>query len=821
MGGGISKHVMDPTKDIVKLSERNLTELPFAITEDHPLRALNLSKNKIQRIPTRLNNLETLELSSNDLREPIEKNPGLELYYPKLVNLSLTNCNIEKLPEAINTLKTIKQFYADKNYLKSFDFDLPALETLSLMINYLTELPRIPPTILKLNVGFNLIRTLDVSLQNIVELRLAGNLINNISPNISFPHVKILDLSHNHIYELPPIDKLAPNVENLQLTTNFLVESPTGLPASLVKYDISYNMITHIKESFMHLTNLTHLDFSHNVIDVCPDIPPNVRSLSTEFNEFNSAVPLTNQNVRLLVLMNNKLQAIPDLSNSKVQTLCLNHNLVNTLDDVDNIPETVQQIELLSNKLNTISLEFIALKHLTILNLTNNQISHVPMEIAESNLKALIIGENPLTRLPRLPQTLQALSCNSCQFTEFPDTIYTLSKLKHVDFSCNNISVITTIPSVFINLNNNQITQLPVIYKHTQTLLIAHNKLKVAKLIGKQLCNVDVSHNEIKEFQIAPSNEIRVLKLSHNPAKYEINVAFFPNLDSIDIVGTKVKLVNLEAGKKIQEIVQDDPQVLEARDATRKCFQCAKTVGYYEYIGIRPTMEDALIIRQLTNDIRLIAVLDGHAGNKTAIVGALYMPELFLKNSAYDVKDIPPIIADLNNKLQQMQVKDGATLALAVVKKDDINIAHLGDARVVLVRKDGSVLELTVDHKATDRMEYDLLKEKRCFLQSGRVNGMLAVSRTIGDFDLTGVLRTPATTVHHMTEDDYRLIIACDGIWDVISSSEAGRICMLEEDCHRAASRLVSTAFSRGSQDNMSAVVVNLVEKKGLFKKKK
>ncbi|EAX85938.1 Leucine Rich Repeat family protein [Trichomonas vaginalis G3] len=823
MGGGVSKHVFDPNKEVLKINGRNLTDIPFAIPEDHPLKQLDLAQNHIQRIPLKLLNLELLDLSQNDLRQVLADNPDVILEYPKLKTLNLTECNINEYPKMINSLKTIRVLNLDRNYLTQIELDLPGLKSLNLMINYLTEMPPLPPKLLKLNVGFNNLKTLAFSHETITELRLSGNNINYVSPDISFPNAKLVDLSHNHICEFPPIDKLFPKVELLQLTANFLVESPCSLPDTLIKYDISYNMIPHIKEPLTHLVNLTHLDISNNLIDECPDIPPNVKSLTTDHNHFKSVQKMTNQNVRLMILLENQLQELPDLSASKVATLCLNRNEISDISHAERIPDTIQQIELISNKLTTLNLEFLAKENIKTLTLTNNGITTLPKEIVNTKLKALLLGENPLSSLPKLPPTLNCISCNSCKFTEFPDVVYTLTKLTHVDFSCNQITCVATIPSVFVNLNCNQIDSFPLIYKNTQTLLLAHNKLRSFKIAGKALVNCDVSHNMIKEIFLNPSNEIHVIKLAFNPLKYEIDLNWFPNIDSLDICATKCRVLNMKDHKRLQEVAQDydDTDFIQKRNATIKLFNCHKTVGYYEFIGVRPTMEDSLIMRQINKETRLIAVLDGHAGNKTACVGAFYIPELFTKIGANALlNDIPAIIHELNLKIGKMGLKDGATLALAIVKPDEIGIAHLGDARCVVIRKDGSVLELTVDHKATDRMEYDLLKEKRCFLQFGRVNGTLAVSRTIGDLDLEGVLRIPGMTVHKINkENDIRLLVACDGIFDVLSSAETGKIIAAEPDCARAAAKLVSIAYSRGSADNMSAIVVNLEQQTGFLSK--
>ena len=131
----------------------------------------------------------------------------------------------------------------------------------------------------------------------------------------------------------------------------------------------------------------------------------------------------------------------------------------------------------------------------------------------------------------------------------------------------------------------------------------------------------------------------------------------------------------------------------------------------------------------------------------------------------------------------------------------------------VIVHDDGTATDLTTDHKATDRMEYDLLKENRSYLAFGRVNGHLAISRSIGDLQFPEIIRTPTVTSYNMQPKDNCSLLACDGIFDVLSSEEAAKIIISEKDPSRAAAKLVSIAYARGSQDNMSALVYQLHRK--------
>ncbi|PHJ15088.1 protein phosphatase 2c domain-containing protein, partial [Cystoisospora suis] len=85
-------------------------------------------------------------------------------------------------------------------------------------------------------------------------------------------------------------------------------------------------------------------------------------------------------------------------------------------------------------------------------------------------------------------------------------------------------------------------------------------------------------------------------------------------------------------------------------------------------------------------------------------------------------------------------------------------------------------------------------------------------SRGFGDKELKEeglVVCTPDIVALHLTEDIRFMLIACDGVWDVLSDQEVVEIVARHvDDPQEAASRVIKTAFERGSQDNLTAIAV-------------
>ncbi|KAH6625425.1 protein phosphatase-like protein 2C [Boeremia exigua] len=140
--------------------------------------------------------------------------------------------------------------------------------------------------------------------------------------------------------------------------------------------------------------------------------------------------------------------------------------------------------------------------------------------------------------------------------------------------------------------------------------------------------------------------------------------------------------------------------------------------------------------------------------------------------------------------------------------------ANVGDARIVLCRN-GRALRLSYDHKGSDENEGRRVASAGGLILNNRVNGVLAVTRALGDAymkDLvTGHPYTTETVIQ--ADQDEFLILACDGLWDVCSDQEAVDLVRQIQDPQEASKRLVDYALARFSTDNLSCMVVRFDNK--------
>ncbi|PWN35599.1 PP2C-domain-containing protein [Meira miltonrushii] len=166
---------------------------------------------------------------------------------------------------------------------------------------------------------------------------------------------------------------------------------------------------------------------------------------------------------------------------------------------------------------------------------------------------------------------------------------------------------------------------------------------------------------------------------------------------------------------------------------------------------------------------------------------------------------------DASSKIEGVSAnvsKDGLVEVSGEKIRRVLYTANVGDARAVLCRG-GKAVRLTYDHKGSDAQEAKRIMDAGGFVMNNRVNGVLAVTRSLGDAAMKDfVVGAPYTTETTLSDQDSFLIVACDGLWDVADDQDAVDLIRDEEDPQVAAARLLQHALSNFSTDNTSVMVV-------------
>ncbi|RLN20175.1 hypothetical protein BBJ28_00014809 [Nothophytophthora sp. Chile5] len=147
-------------------------------------------------------------------------------------------------------------------------------------------------------------------------------------------------------------------------------------------------------------------------------------------------------------------------------------------------------------------------------------------------------------------------------------------------------------------------------------------------------------------------------------------------------------------------------------------------------------------------------------------------------------------------------------------------VANVGDCRAVLCTAEGTAVDLTTDHKASLPAEQARIEASGGFVHNGRLDGILALSRGFGDLahKQDGHLEvTPDVLEHLVVPADQFLLLASDGLFDVLTSQQAVNFVLRKlrthGDVQLAAQELVLKAQAYFAHDNVSVIIVALNQK--------
>ena len=190
------------------------------------------------------------------------------------------------------------------------------------------------------------------------------------------------------------------------------------------------------------------------------------------------------------------------------------------------------------------------------------------------------------------------------------------------------------------------------------------------------------------------------------------------------------------------------------------------------------------------DQIAYFGVFDGHGGEKAAQFTGKMIPHVLKDTVGYKKQDYVKMFKDGYLAMEVAILEDeemskdpsGCAATSVLICDDKIVCGNAGDSRTVM-SIDGKCKALSFDHKPTNEGEKARIVAAGGYVDMGRVNGNLALSRGIGDFEFKNaedlpaeeqaVTALPDVLVHEATDLDEFIILACDGIWDCLTSQQA------------------------------------------------
>eukprot|EP00475_Leptophrys_vorax_P002542 TRINITY_DN1141_c0_g1_i1.p1 TRINITY_DN1141_c0_g1~~TRINITY_DN1141_c0_g1_i1.p1 ORF type:complete len:332 (-),score=72.23 TRINITY_DN1141_c0_g1_i1:130-1125(-) len=268
----------------------------------------------------------------------------------------------------------------------------------------------------------------------------------------------------------------------------------------------------------------------------------------------------------------------------------------------------------------------------------------------------------------------------------------------------------------------------------------------------------------------------------------------------------------------------------------RKAKLLVSGVGFVSEMGKRDYNEDETILRPkftieqktdkmaVSGALSFFGVFDGHGGRKAAE----YTRDHLLDNLKFSLWQGMQVedsfkFAYLRTEYDFFETSpveetSGATAVTVLIENDTKRFwcANAGDSRAIMCRN-GEAVALSEDHRVSNAAEVERIQKLGGFIKNKRAMGRLECFRTIGDADVDSKVITAEPEVKSgvIEDTDEFIILACDGLYDVLTNDEI--VQFVQElrtqglTAKEISQRLVDHAINvRYSKDNVTMILILL-----------
>lgn len=267
------------------------------------------------------------------------------------------------------------------------------------------------------------------------------------------------------------------------------------------------------------------------------------------------------------------------------------------------------------------------------------------------------------------------------------------------------------------------------------------------------------------------------------------------------------------------EIISDNNEKEYYRESA---FGLVKSYAYIEdqNVKYRDYMEDrGKSVENLGGDPNkiLFCIFDGHGGGEVSKFLQEYFHTYLKQLLPFDdyFKGFLQLFKLIDEKIKSLEVPTmGSTGTVVFIQKEKgkrfLYCVNVGDTRCVLVSRRG-VLRLSFDDRVDDPKENERIVSTGGVIINGRVYGSLMLSRSFGDWAIKsyGVIVDPHLSIIELTDNDLFVILASDGVWDVIKDEECMQFYRESKNTMDLCKNIVAESIKRGAQDNLSCFAIS------------
>lgn len=211
----------------------------------------------------------------------------------------------------------------------------------------------------------------------------------------------------------------------------------------------------------------------------------------------------------------------------------------------------------------------------------------------------------------------------------------------------------------------------------------------------------------------------------------------------------------------------------------------------------------------ISKNYSIYFLADGHGGDfvssylKNNFIN--YFKKYFNLNSSNIQQVIKSTISDIDTRLKQYN--EGSTLVGFVINNDTFTVFNVGDSRCYVIDNDNKINKITNDHNLYNQNEIKRLNYQVDLKDTDRrLDGKLAMTRSIGDNDINGRISTPSLKTLNI--NNYKYIILCsDGTYTSMTDNILKDLIITNKSMTKAVDQIIDYAKQHGDGDDISILI--------------